>query len=161
MNVDLHVCADASTIAYCACAYIRVIDRDGEVCVTLVMYKCKIMPVKTLTIPRAELQATVMASIIGNYLMNMLKVEISAVHYCTDSTAVIHWLSHPAKRYHVYVANRVQCLLSNSDVTQWHYITTDMNSGADLLSRGAEVVSDVDAWFCGPKFLSEADICLP
>ena len=30
----------------------------------------------------------------------------------------------------------------NSDVTQWHYIITNMNSGTDLLSRGAEVVSD-------------------
>ena len=161
VNVELHVCADASTIAYGACAYLCVIDRDGEVGVTLVMSKCKIMPVKTLTIPRAELQAAVMASIIGNYLMNVLKVEISAVHYYTDSTAVLHWLSHPAKRYHIYVANRVQCLLSNSDATQWHYITTGMNSGADLLSRGAEVVSDVDAWFYVPKFLSAADICLP
>ena len=161
VNVELHVCTDASTIAYGACAYLRVIDRDGEVGVTLLMSKCKIMPVKTLTIPRAELQAAVMASIIGNYLMNVLKVEISAVHYYTDSTAVLHWLSHPAKRYHIYVANRVQCLLSNSDATQWHYITTGMNSVADLLSRGAEVVSDVDAWFYGPKFLSAADICLP
>ena len=32
-----------------------------------------------------------------------------------------------------------------------------MNSGVDLLSRGAEavVVSDVDVWFNGPDFLSE------
>ena len=107
------------------------------------------MPVRTLTIPRAELQAAVMASIIGNYLMNVLNVEMSAVHYYTDSTAVLHWLSHPAKRYHVYVTNRVQCILSNSDVT------------ADLLSRGAYVVSDVDVWFYGPEFLSAAEIYLP
>ena len=37
MNVELHVCADASTIAYGACAYLRVTDRDGGVCFTLVM----------------------------------------------------------------------------------------------------------------------------
>ena len=47
MNVELHVCADASTIAYGACAYLRVADGDGGVYVTLVMSKCKIMPVRT------------------------------------------------------------------------------------------------------------------
>ena len=36
-----------------------------------------------------------------------------------------------------------------------------MNSGADLLSRGAEVASDADEWFCGPEFLSAPEICLP
>ena len=93
--------------------------------------------------------------------MNVLNVEISAFHYYSDSTAVLHWLSHPAKRYHVYVANRVQCILSNSDVTRWHYITSNLNSATDLLSRGAYVVSDVDVWFYGPEFLSATEICLP
>ena len=60
-------------------APISVKDRDGGVCVTLVMSKCKIMPLR--------------------------------------STAVLHWLSHPAKRYHVYVATRVQRILSHSDVS--------------------------------------------
>ena len=85
MNVELHVCADASTIAYGACAYLRVTDVDGGVCVPLVISKCKIMQVRTLTIPRAELQAAVMASIIGNYIMNVLNVEISAVHYYSST----------------------------------------------------------------------------
>ena len=90
VDVELHVCSDASTIAYGTCAYLRVTDPEGGVCVTLVMSKCKIMPVRALTIPRAELQAAVIASNIGNYLMNVLKVDISAVHYYTDSTAVLH-----------------------------------------------------------------------
>ena len=101
VNVELHVCSDASKIAYGTFAYLRVIDREGGVPVTLVMSKCKIMPVRARTIPRAELQVAVLASIIGNYLMNVPKVDISAVHYCTDSTAVLHWLSHPAQLYQV------------------------------------------------------------
>ena len=37
VNVEFHVCSDASMIAYGACAYIRVTGREGGVCVTLVM----------------------------------------------------------------------------------------------------------------------------
>ena len=57
-NVQLHLFSDASLEAMCIVAYFRAEVNDG-VEVSFVLGKCRIAPIKQLSIPRIELQAAV------------------------------------------------------------------------------------------------------
>ena len=61
-NAWLIVFCNASRLAFGACAYVRWQLMDGEVGVRFVAKKTRVAPLKELTIPRLELQATVLAS---------------------------------------------------------------------------------------------------
>ncbi len=53
--MQLHGFCDASEDAYAAVVYLRTVDPEGSVCVTLVTSKTRLEPIKRLTIPRLEL----------------------------------------------------------------------------------------------------------
>jgi len=49
--------ADSSSIAYCVAVYLRDVHQDTTISVSLVMVKARVSPLKSTTIPRAELVA--------------------------------------------------------------------------------------------------------
>ena len=61
-STQLHVFCDASLQAFAAVAYLRVIDLNGTVHLSLIMANTRIAPVKPITVPRLELQAALLAS---------------------------------------------------------------------------------------------------
>ncbi|GAA6093826.1 uncharacterized protein LOC119223490 [Tachysurus ichikawai] len=65
-----------------------------------------------------------------------------------------------SRRFHIFVANRVQLIRDNSDPSQWHYVDTAENP-ADHASRGLRA-SDIHStnWLRGPKFLLERELLL-
>lgn len=56
-KVELHVFVDASEDAFSAVSYWRSIKSDSEIEVTFITSKTKCAPLKSMTIPRLELQA--------------------------------------------------------------------------------------------------------
>ena len=82
------------------------------------------------------------------------------IYWC-DGQIVLAYISNDAKRFHVYVANRVQTIRSNSSVDSWRYVSIEVNL-ADDSSRGINIDRLVDInhcrWFKGPAFLSPKDI---
>ena len=60
MRIELHTFCDASERAICAVSYLRTIQHTGEVQVSFVLGKAKLMPTHATTIPRLELCAAVM-----------------------------------------------------------------------------------------------------
>ena len=83
-----------------------------------------------------------------------LHLVVRDVYFWTDSISILHYVRSTAKRYQVFVANRIATIQAGSDPLQWRHVPTSCNP-ADLTSRGA-LPSQVDAddmWFKGPDFL--------
>ena len=65
---SLHSFADASSIAYGAAVYLCNVHQDTTISVSLVTAKARVSPLKSITIPRAELVAA--------YLLAKLNVHV-------------------------------------------------------------------------------------
>jgi hypothetical protein len=61
-SLEVHGFADASSRAYAAVVYLRDVQSNSNFQVSLICAKTKIVPVKTITIPRLELNAVVLLS---------------------------------------------------------------------------------------------------
>ena len=153
VTYELHHFSDASTCGYGQCSYLRMIDEHGKIHCSLVMSKARVAPRKILTIPRLELMAAVTSVKIGNILKHELKYEMLEEFYWTDSKIVLCYLNNSSKRFHVFVANRVQFIRDHTKPEQWRYISTRSNP-ADHTSRGLHASELTSSnWMTGPKFL--------
>ncbi|XP_047246221.1 uncharacterized protein LOC124883254 [Girardinichthys multiradiatus] len=91
-------------------------------------------------------------------LKSELEMNIDEEFFWTDSQVVLAYINNEARRFHVFVANRVQLIRETTDTKQWHYIDTAQNP-AEHASRGlreSEIMTT--CWLSGPKFLWEQEI---
>jgi len=155
--IELHHFADASSTGYGQCSYIRVV-KDDEVYCTLLMSKAKVTPVKVVTIPRLELTAAVLSVRTSAFLKEELDLKVDKEYFWTDSRVVLGYINNEARRFHVFVANRVQMIRDVTEPHQWFYVNTESNP-ADHASRGlsASEISD-STWLTGPPFLWKRQI---
>ncbi|XP_067931070.1 uncharacterized protein [Watersipora subatra] len=158
---QIHTFADASSIGYGACSYLRQKDRFGNVCCSFLMGKSRVAPLKVTTIPRLELQAAVLAAKQHAYLQADMHVAWQAyldVLHCegflwTDSKIVLGYLANESKCFHVFVANRIAQIRQLTLTTQWNWVESQSNP-ADFASRGLEASSFLRSfWLSGPEFL--------
>ena len=156
VDVQLHHFSDASSIAYGQTSYIRAQNASGDVHVGLIFSKSRVLPLKPMTIPRAELQAAVLSVKVSRLLREELRYELVSEHFWTDSMIVLGYIFNDAKRFHTYVANRIQSIHTYTKPSQWHHVPTADNP-ADVASRGATPSQLMDCgWIQGPQFLHEA-----
>jgi hypothetical protein len=113
--------------------------------------------VKVITIPRLELTAAVVAVKLSLRLKEELHMKLDDEYFWCDSQIVLAYLSNDAKRFHVFVANRMQFIRDHTKPEQWHYVSTECNP-AEHASRGLNASDMLTSnWFTGPKFLWTAD----
>jgi len=62
LSSEVHGFVDASSCAYAAVVYLRMIHSISNSQVSLICAKTKVAPVKTISIPRLELNAVVLLS---------------------------------------------------------------------------------------------------
>ena len=86
-------------------------------------------------------------------LLKELEFDQIKETYWTDSKAVLGYINS-ARRFHVFVGNRVQEIRERTSPAQWHYIGTKENP-ADIASprSGAQELTDTRLWWNGPDFL--------
>ena len=74
--------------------------------------------------------------------------------YWTDSTTVLKYIRNETKRFHVFVANRVQRIRDETDPIQWRHVNSE-NNPADDASRGLQgnQITKRHRWVRGPDFL--------
>ena len=155
---ELHSFADASSSGYGHCSYLRVKDEEKNVQVSLVMGKSRIAPTKITTIPRLELTAAVVSAKVAVMVQKELNYANLKQYFWTDSKVVLGYINNDAKRFHTFVANRVQVIRSNTDIKEWRYIDTK-NNPADHASRGLNAEELMKSnWFSGPSLLWEKEI---
>ncbi len=156
-GVEIHNFSYASSKAYGQCSYLRLINDEQRICVTLLFGKSRVVPLKTVTIPRLELTAALVSIKMIIILNRELDFDIITNVFGTDSKVVLGYLSNDSRRFHVYVANRVQQIRDETAVDEWYYVATEDNP-ADDTSRGlsARDHAQHSRWFNGPEFLQEA-----
>ena len=157
MRAEIHHFADASSIGYGACSYLRLMNEHGKVHCCLVLAKARVAPTKLRSIPRLELTAAVVASRLALRLREELDIHIESEYFWSDSRVVLGYIANDARKFHVFVANRVQAIRENSKPSQWFYVESEQNP-ADLASRGMNPSQLMDTiWLKGPSFLWNGD----
>ena len=153
-RIELHTFADASTVGYGACTYLRVVYRNGSVHCSLILGKSRVVPLKRVSMPRLELVAAVLAAKLCKLIRKELDVNVDEVFYWTDATVVLRYISNSFSRFEAFVGNRIELLHTLTAVSQWRYVPTNDNP-ADLASRGIspKLCVSAELWFRGPSFL--------
>lgn len=159
---ELHHFADASSIAYGVASYLRIYDKSGMSKCTLIAGKSRLAPIKSITIPRLELSAAMVAARLHQSICREMNMTFDKVYFWTDSQAVLHYINNKTTRYKTFVANRLAAIHEVSEVKQWNYVPSSMNP-ADLASRGifADDTAKLDKWIRGPEFLQKPDLPFP
>ena len=145
--------SDASQEAIGACVYLQLFDERKRVSIALVYVQSRVAPINPTSIPRLELCGAVLASEAVRKVMKEIDMDIARIMFYTDSKVVLGYIKNATRRFHVYVANRVQQILNVSKPEQWKYIESESNS-ADQATRGIKPGwLNESTWINGPEFL--------
>lgn len=160
VKAELHHFSDTSCMGYAVCSYLRYQNDKNEVHCSLVLAKARVAPSKVTSIPRLELTAAVVSTKVSIMLKSELDMKIDQEVLWTNSRVILGYINNDARRFHIFVANRVQLIRDNSNPSQWHYVDTSDNP-ADHASQGLRA-SDIHStnWLRGPKFLWESELLL-
>jgi len=156
--IGLHHFCDASEIGYGTASYLRIVYESGRIETSFVMGKSRNTPIKTVSIPRLELQSAVLATRIDHTIRKELELDIAQVIFWTDSMITLNYIRNETRRFQTYVANRITEIREHSEPRQWRHCPGKINP-ADDASRGMDISSFVQQkrWFNGPDFLLKTE----
>lgn len=117
----LHVFCDTSTKAYEAVVYVALKEEEGRKCVTIVMAKSTVAPLKRLTRPRLELMGALIGARLAHSLTKNLKMKGLPVHLWTESMIVFYWIRSSANRWKQFIANRVSEIQGPTEPINWRH----------------------------------------
>lgn len=156
IDAQLHGFCDASTDAYAAAIYLRIIDAIGNISVSLLASKTRVVPIKQrTTIPKLELNAAVLLTNLFRKIKHTMQGDYRCIAW-SDSTITLSWIKATDKKLPSYVSTRVHDIQAAG--LQWRYIPTDINP-ADCASRGltpSELLQH-ELWWQGPQFLYQSE----
>ena len=152
---EIHGFADASIKAYGACVYIRTINSTQEISVKLLCAKSHVAPLKTVSLPRLELNAAVLLVELVVKVSQILNIPIQKRFLWTDSSIVLSWIAESPHNWKQYIANRVAKIQSHTSYEEWNHVRSNDNP-ADVVSRGAfpEQLRTSKLWWFGPQWLT-------
>ena len=158
--LELHLFDDRSQEVLSAVAFLRakVTAKNSGLTTELafVFGKARVAPMKALTIPKLEFQASLLASRLRKEVQRALTMKIDKVFMWTDSTTVLQWI-HSIEKQPVFVANRVAEILELTTTDEWNYVQSCDNP-ADAGTRGLSAAAKPNSiWLKGPDFLKTSD----
>ena len=153
---SLVILSDASQAAYGFSAYIRWALSSGKFWCRLIMAKCRIAPLKRISIPQMELNAAVLSKRGRKIIEKEMRHDFEKVYQLIDSETVLHMINKRSTRFKLYEGVRIGEIQSatNGDLTSWYWIPGESNT-ADWLTRGKspEAIGPNSQWWKGPAFL--------
>lgn len=114
VRVELHHFSDASNVGYGACSYLKYKNEKKRLHGSLVMAKTRVAPTKLTSIPCLELSAAVTATRLSILLKSELDMKIDEEFFWMDSRVALAYINNDARRFHVFVVNRVQLIRENT-----------------------------------------------
>ncbi|XP_031549049.1 uncharacterized protein LOC116286634 [Actinia tenebrosa] len=162
VSSEIYSFSDASNAGIGQVSYIRFTNEENKHHVSFLMAESRVAPLKPVSIPRLELTAAVMSVNVTSMLTSELDIVDISSTYHTDSEIVLGYINNEARRFHVYVGNRVQHIRDRSSPDQWHHVAGKDNP-ADEASRGltAQELIENHRWFNGPDFLQQSGPTVP
>ena len=151
---ELHGFCDASGDGLAANIYL-VSKGNSKVQSRLLRSRTRVNSNKPMSMPRRELCATVLLSLVMHIVEEALKgLEVIRKVYYTDSMNALHWILSDSYDWPVFVANRIKQVRALTNTQDWRYVNTTQNP-ADLPSRGCsiEVLKGHSLYREGPRFL--------
>ena len=133
---EVHIFSDASELAYGAVAYLKLVFTftDGTSTLSFLLGKSRLAPVKTVSLPRLELNAAVVGVRIAQVIKKEMSLPLSIFKYWTDSTLTLQYITDKSHRFKEYVPNRVSEILEYTNTGDWKHIDGKMNP-ADICTR--------------------------
>ncbi|XP_070529847.1 uncharacterized protein [Cardiocondyla obscurior] len=163
--IEIHGFSDASKRAIAAVVYLRVIWTSPDEYddfhfskISLLQSKTKVAPLKTVSLPRLELNAAALLVRLVNKIKLAASFKINRVYLWSDSTVTLAWIRGHSSRWSTYVANKVTEIQETLPDAQWKHVSGDENP-ADCASRGispSELAGN-PLWWTGPAWLSPYD----
>jgi hypothetical protein len=139
----LMVFGDGSVEASCALAYLRWELQDGTVECRLLAGKTRVAPKCKVSIPRMELMGSLLAVRLAQKIRDSLQMELGAVRFFTDSSAVLGMLSKDSASFLEFVGNRVsEIKIKSNPETDWFWIPGELNP-ADMGTRPTVLPADM------------------
>ncbi len=134
---------DGSTMASSTLAYLRWQRADSTVQCRLLAGKTKVAPKCKISIPRMELMGALLAVRLGQKIEGSLQIELEAVQYFTDSTAVLGMILRVSATYQEFVGTRVSEIKTKSDPeNEWFWVPGEQNI-LDMGTRPTVVPRDM------------------
>ena len=141
---------DASKTLICVCIYVRFLRKNGQFSCQLSFSRTKLVP-KDMTLPRAELYASLVATHTGEVVQRSLKRYFKSATKFTDSQISLYWISNDQKVLRQWVRSRVIEINRFTSKDDWlHVKSSDMI--ADIGTRKGATLNDVNqqsSWING------------
>ena len=146
---------DASTSALCAVVYLRCESELGQVGIGLLASKTRVTPVKTETVPKLELFASLLGARLLRKVTAALPIPIEEEFMLIDSTIVLGALSKGSLASDMS-GNCIAEVRGKTKASKFGWISSEDNI-ADIGTRGvcSEQVGEGSQWQRGPSWLSE------
>jgi transposase InsO family protein len=154
VEIQLHGFSDAAEPGYGAAVYLRSMDSQGNVKVSLLCAKSRVSPPKQKSIPRMELCAATLLAKLVHKLTKILTISINSVFLWTDSMIVLYWIPAIPATLSTFVGNRTSVIQEFTSNFVWKHCRGSLNPSDDV-TRGlmpSEIVNRQQWWF-GPDFL--------
>ena len=141
-------------------AFLRKQDNNGEV--TFAIGKCRVAPIRNMTVAKLEMQAAVFGVRLLELIFEEHDIEVDRIVHRTDTTTVQQWLhANKNKQPPVFVANKVAEILESSTINQWRHVGGKLNP-ADIGTRGMTVEDLKESeWLSGPAWLTKTEDACP
>jgi hypothetical protein len=124
----LMVFAEGSTEASCALAYLRWQMADGTVQCHILAGKTRVAAKCKISIPRMELMGALLAVRNARKILDSLYLELEAVRYFTDLSAVLCMLSMDSATFLEFVGMQVSKIKIKSDTEkECFWISGELN----------------------------------
>ena len=123
-TIEVHHFSDASVDGYGQCSYLRLVDDKNRVHCSILLGKARVTPLKPVTIARLELKAALVSVKVSQTLQEEHEYGEVDDFFWTDSKVVLGYINNDARRFHTFVANRVQEIRDNTSLKQLLYIDT-------------------------------------
>ena len=118
----------------CAFVYLRSKPTEDSAELVFLIGKCRVAPMRHLSIRRLELQAAVMAVRLKEQILKEHEMKINSCSFLSDSTTVLQWIQSSQRKQQVFVAHRAAEILDISDVSQWKHVS-GINNPADIVTK--------------------------
>ncbi|XP_062714917.1 uncharacterized protein LOC134291324 [Aedes albopictus] len=160
-RLEIHILVDASDSAYACVAYYR-LETENGIQMAFICAKTKVAPLKVLSIPRLELKAAILGVRMLESIRGYHTYAINRRVLWSDSSTVLAWIKSEHRRYNKFVAVRIGEILTTTDIEEWRWVPSGMNT-ADLATKwkSAPDFSSDSPWLSGPSFLLQPETLWP